>query len=146
MRAEVDEVLGKEHIKFEHLSKLHYITAVLRETLRITPSVPVFTIEAFEDTTIHCRGKSYKIPKGVGTQILVPQLHRDTKVWGEDVSAPFLTQIESATIDRMPDFFLGLKADVFRPERMLDGGFENAPVHHLVFLMMRLLDMPMLAT
>lgn len=87
VRAEVDEVLGKEPIKFEHLSKLPYINAVLRETLRITPSVPLFTVEAFKETTIGTGDKTYKIPINTGIQVLVAQMHRDTKVWGEDVSA-----------------------------------------------------------
>lgn len=63
-----------------------FATAVLRETLRITPSVPVFTVEAFEDTVVKSEEKEYKIPSKVGVTILVAQLHRDTKVWGDDVS------------------------------------------------------------
>ncbi|KIJ48393.1 hypothetical protein M422DRAFT_247731 [Sphaerobolus stellatus SS14] len=39
----------------------------------------------------------------VGVQVFVMRLHKDTSVWGEDV-------------------------EVFRPERMLNGGFERAPV------------------
>ncbi|KAF8588667.1 fatty acid hydroxylase [Ramaria rubella] len=102
VRDEVDKVLGKEPIKLEHLSKLPYITAVLRETLRLTPSVPIFTVEAFEETIVTNGDKKYKIPAETAVQVLAAQLHRDTKIWGDD-------------------------ADFFRPERMLDGGFERAP-------------------
>ncbi|KAF8520360.1 cytochrome P450 [Hysterangium stoloniferum] len=102
VRDEVDEVLGKEPIKPEHLGKLTYITAVLREVLRLTPSVPLFTVQPFEETTLTSNGKEYKVPFDVGIQIITAELHRDTNTWGED-------------------------ADKFRPERMLDGGFERAP-------------------
>jgi len=102
VRAEVDDVLGKDPIRPDHLTKLPYLTAVLRETLRITPSVTAFTLEPFEETVIKSEDKAYKIPADVGVTILAAQLHRDTKVWGDD-------------------------ADHFRPERMLDGGFERAP-------------------
>ncbi|KAF8585223.1 bifunctional P-450:NADPH-P450 reductase [Ramaria rubella] len=102
VRAEVDEVLGKEPIRIEHLNKLTYITAVLRETLRLTPSVPAFGIEAFKNTDVDSDGKTYTIPAGTPIRALVVQMHRDTKIWGPD-------------------------ADIWCPERMLDGGFESAP-------------------
>jgi Cytochrome P450 len=60
-------------------------TAVLRETLRITPSVTAFTVEAFEDTVVKSGDKEYTIPVDAGITVLAAQLHMDTKVWGEDV-------------------------------------------------------------
>jgi cytochrome P450/NADPH-cytochrome P450 reductase len=72
--------------------------------LRLTPSVPLFGLEGIGDLEVVVSdGNEYSIPKEAGIQIFVTQLHKDTKVWGEDV-------------------------EVFRPERMLDGGFEKAPV------------------
>ncbi|CAE6484242.1 unnamed protein product [Rhizoctonia solani] len=49
IRHEVDQVLGKEPIKFENLSKLSYINALLRETLRATPVLPQITVTSYED-------------------------------------------------------------------------------------------------
>ncbi|KAJ0285135.1 hypothetical protein COL922a_014358, partial [Colletotrichum nupharicola] len=49
---EVDEVVGQSVIEVSHLSKLPYITSVLRETLRLNATIPLFTVEAFEDTLL----------------------------------------------------------------------------------------------
>ncbi|KIJ52228.1 hypothetical protein M422DRAFT_243833 [Sphaerobolus stellatus SS14] len=104
VRAEVDTVLKGEPIRPDHLGKLTYITAVLHETLRLTPSIPTFSVEPVEDQIVTCEGKQYLIPKDTTVRIFTTQLHKDTKIWGEDV-------------------------DIFRPERMLDGGFEKVPVN-----------------
>ncbi|KIJ39879.1 hypothetical protein M422DRAFT_32485 [Sphaerobolus stellatus SS14] len=105
VRTEVDTVLRGEPIRPEHLGKLTYITAVLRETLRLRPPLPIFTVESVaEEEIVTCEGKQYIIPRDASTNVFVTQLHKDTSVWGED-------------------------AEVFRPERMLNGGFERAPVN-----------------
>ncbi|KIJ33095.1 hypothetical protein M422DRAFT_135929, partial [Sphaerobolus stellatus SS14] len=104
VRAEVDAVLKGEPIRPDHLGKLTYIAAVLRETLRLTPPLTSPAVEAMEDQIVTCEGKQYLIPKDVEVRIFTTQLHKDTKVWGEDV-------------------------DIFKPERMLDGGFEKVPVN-----------------
>ncbi|KIJ52218.1 hypothetical protein M422DRAFT_243823 [Sphaerobolus stellatus SS14] len=103
VRAEVDNVLKGEPIHPEHLESFHILPVpVLQETLRFTPSIPVFRLEVIEDKIVTSEGKQYLIPEDVCILVFVTQLHKDTSVWGEDV-------------------------DVFRPERMLDGGFERAP-------------------
>ncbi|KAF8606735.1 fatty acid hydroxylase [Ceratobasidium sp. AG-I] len=100
IRQEVDTVLGREPIKLEHLTKLPYISAVLRESLRLTPSIPQFTVEPYNDETIG-NGK-YHIKKGTFTTMLTSEIMLDTAVWGED-------------------------SREFKPERMLDGKFEAMP-------------------
>lgn len=40
---EVDRVVGRGRMKAEHLKELKYINAVLRETLRLTPTAPGFS-------------------------------------------------------------------------------------------------------
>ncbi|ELU42337.1 fatty acid hydroxylase, putative [Rhizoctonia solani AG-1 IA] len=52
IKQEVDTVLGKDKIKFEHLGQLTYITAVLRESLRLTPSIGEFIVTCSEDQVI----------------------------------------------------------------------------------------------
>lgn len=56
----------------------------MREALRLSPTIPVNAVQAFDDTVVD--GK-YLIPKGQLCAILLNQLHRDPKVWGDDVSA-----------------------------------------------------------
>ncbi|KAF2176744.1 NADPH-cytochrome P450 reductase-like protein [Zopfia rhizophila CBS 207.26] len=97
VQQEVDEVIGKSPLTVEHLSKLPYLNAVLRETLRLTPTAPSIGLQAKEDTII---GGKYPISKGTPMIALLAQLHRDPLVYGED-------------------------AGEFRPERMLDEEFDR---------------------
>jgi len=100
VRKEVDTVLQGKPIQPEHLGKLPYIVAVMREGLRLYPPAAVVGVTPFEDTVI---GGKYLMKKGNTAALQIPFLHRDPLVWGED-------------------------AEVFRPERMLDGKFEALPV------------------
>jgi cytochrome P450/NADPH-cytochrome P450 reductase len=97
VQQEVDEVLGDRVITVNMLSKLVYLDACIKEALRITPSINFFNRTATKDTTL--AGK-YFIKKGQLVTKLLRPFQRDPKIWGED-------------------------ADEFRPERMLDGGFER---------------------
>ncbi|KAH6949411.1 cytochrome P450 [Ilyonectria sp. MPI-CAGE-AT-0026] len=47
---EVDDIIGNGPIQVDHLSKLHFISAVLKETLRLNATIPIFTVESYEDT------------------------------------------------------------------------------------------------
>ncbi|OHF03048.1 cytochrome P450 [Colletotrichum orchidophilum] len=94
---EVDEVVGKGQIKVDHLSKLPYINGVLRETLRVNATIPVFTVEAFEDTVI---GGKYAVGGGETIINLLAKSHLDPAVFGED-------------------------ANEFKPERMMDENFNR---------------------
>ncbi|KAJ7259121.1 fatty acid hydroxylase [Mycena haematopus] len=100
LRAQIDEVLGDRQVQYEDFANLPYLIAVMRETLRITSTVPVRQTTPLEDTTIG--GGKYAVKKGVPILILAWELHRDPAVWGDD-------------------------AEEFRPERMLDGKFEALP-------------------
>ncbi|OCB91808.1 cytochrome P450 oxidoreductase OrdA-like protein [Sanghuangporus baumii] len=112
LREELDEVLGTEEPTLEDLGKMPYLTAVLRETLRLTPSAPARGVAPKEDTELvggdgnplNPINKKYAVKKD---QLLIVQIynaHRDPLVWGDD-------------------------AEVFRPERMLDDKFEGLPKH-----------------
>ncbi|USP74599.1 uncharacterized protein yc1106_01873 [Curvularia clavata] len=94
---EVDEVIGKGPITVDHLTKVPYLNAVLRESLRLQPTAPSVGITAKEDTTI---GGKYAVKAGVPIVALFPMIHRDPAAYGED-------------------------AEEFRPERMLDEEFEQ---------------------
>ncbi|KAF1937047.1 NADPH-cytochrome P450 reductase-like protein, partial [Clathrospora elynae] len=94
---EVDDVIGKGPITVDHLTKLPYLNAVLRESLRLQPTAPSIGLTAKEDTVI---GGKYAVKAGVPLLALFPIIHRDPVAYGED-------------------------AEEFRPERMLDEEFDR---------------------
>ncbi len=81
---EVDRVLGADlsaRPTYAQVNQLQYITQVLKETLRLWPTAPAYGIAAKEETII---GGKYKIKPQHNVSILLPMLHRDKSVWGED--------------------------------------------------------------
>lgn len=101
---EVDRVCGKERITTKHLTQLKYINAILRETLRLTPTAPAITRgprpENKESPVTVSNGK-WEVPRS-GVSCLIAKIQRDPNVYGDD-------------------------ADEFKPERMLDENFEKLP-------------------
>ncbi|KAL0481598.1 bifunctional P-450/NADPH-P450 reductase [Acrasis kona] len=98
---EVDTVLGSEKLQPHHLPKLVYLDQVLKETLRLWPTAPAFAVKPDKDELV---GSKYKIEKDEVTIVLIPLVHRDKKVWGED-------------------------AEEFKPERMSAEKFAALPKH-----------------
>jgi cytochrome P450/NADPH-cytochrome P450 reductase len=97
VQKEVDEVVGRGPVTVEHLTKLPYISAVLRETLRITSPITAFGLEAIDDTFL---GGKYLVKKGEVVTALLSRGHVDPVVYGSD-------------------------AQEFVPERMLDDEFAR---------------------
>ncbi|GMX61766.1 bifunctional P-450/NADPH--P450 reductase [Paenibacillus elgii] len=91
---EADRVLTDSFPSYSQVLQLHYIRMILNESLRLWPTAPGFELYAKEDTVI---GGKYRIRKGEGIGVILPQLHRDKAAWGAD-------------------------ADEFRPERFEDPG------------------------
>ncbi|ADZ70380.1 cytochrome P450 [Polymorphum gilvum] len=91
LHAELDSVLGDAPPSFADVARLPYTKAVIEETLRLYPPVPILAREAMADTTVG--GK--RIPKGTILMVVPWLLHRNPTLW--------------------PD------ADAFRPERFLEG-------------------------
>lgn len=98
-QTEVDEVVGEGPITVQHLSKLKYINAVLREALRLHPPAPAFTVRPKQDEII---GGKYHVTKDTPLACFLIATHRDPLVYGED-------------------------AEDFKPERMLDEPFGELP-------------------
>jgi cytochrome P450/NADPH-cytochrome P450 reductase len=88
------------------MSKLPYIEACLRETLRLTPTAPAITVQALPDAsgsnTVSIAGGKYEIKAGQPIICILPKIHRDPAVYGDD-------------------------AESFTPERMLDEPFSKLP-------------------
>ncbi|TID25135.1 fatty acid hydroxylase [Venturia nashicola] len=104
-QSEVDKIIGRGPITVEHMSQLPYISACLRETLRLTPTAPAWTVEPLptntESPTLIGGGK-YEVKPGTPLIAILPKIHSDPAVYGED-------------------------AEEFKPERMLDEPFSKLP-------------------
>ncbi|GAB7330350.1 hypothetical protein MBLNU13_g01982t1 [Cladosporium sp. NU13] len=101
-QAEVDKVLGNGPLDIKHIDKLKYIEAVLRETIRLHPTVTAIGRHTKSGKDELIGGGKYRIGAKDVAILGIAALHRDPAVWGED-------------------------ANDFRPERMLNGGFEALP-------------------
>ncbi|PES61577.1 NADPH--cytochrome reductase [Bacillus cereus] len=67
---------------YRQVKQLKYISMALSETLRLWPTAPAFSLYSKEDTIL---GGEYALKQGDEIMVLIPQLHRDKTVWGEDV-------------------------------------------------------------
>ena len=80
---EVDRVLGSDPSvppTYAQVNQLTYLGQVLKESLRLWPTAPVFALSPYKDTTI---GGTYRMKKPYQIVVLTPMLHRDPAVWGE---------------------------------------------------------------
>ena len=75
----------------------------MRESLRLAPTAPQRGVSPKEDVIIEGKSGRYEVKKGTTIVLHVTHTMRDVSVWGED-------------------------AEEFKPERMLNGGFEKLPV------------------
>ncbi|KAL6004856.1 hypothetical protein ACLOJK_005412 [Asimina triloba] len=79
VQEELAEVVGKDKVVEEsHISKLHYLEAVVKEVLRLHPALPLMVP--------HCPAEArvvggYTIPKGARVFINVWAVHRDPSIW-----------------------------------------------------------------
>ena len=74
----MDHVLGDgKDVSYDMLSELKYLEQVLKESLRLYPSVPFFGRELTEDVVL----EGVAIPAGTIVDIQVSVLHRDPANW-----------------------------------------------------------------
>ncbi|NWR68882.1 CP4V2 protein, partial [Centropus unirufus] len=76
---ELDEVFGNSErpVTMDDLKKLRYLECVVKEALRIFPSVPLFARTLRED----CNIRGYQVPKGTNVLIITYALHRDPEIF-----------------------------------------------------------------
>ena len=128
-RALVDEVLGDQMPRIEHLAQLRYIEQILMESLRIWPTAAVFGVKPLEDTVL--AGK-YPLTTEDTVLILEPMLHRDPNVW-DDPEAFRPERFAPENAEKLPPnawkpFGNGARACIGRPFAMQEA--------HLVLAMM----------
>ncbi|KAF7538586.1 hypothetical protein G7054_g2820 [Neopestalotiopsis clavispora] len=99
VREEVDRVIGTGPVTVEHMTKLPYIEAVLRETLRLDSPIPVLSRRTHKGDEM-LRGK-YLIKEDDACLVLLSKLHVDPAVYDDPME--------------------------FRPERMLSENFNKLP-------------------
>lgn len=96
---EADTVIGTGSITVDHMGKLPYIEGCLRETLRLHPTAPAFSVRAKGDQVLAGR---YKLQDSQVATVFLTGLHRDKAVYGAD-------------------------SDAFKPERMVGEKFSALP-------------------
>lgn len=103
LHAELDRVLGGRAPGFEDLANLPYTRAVVEETLRLYPPIPMLAREAASDTEV----TGVPVPKGSIVLVSPWVVHRHRAHWQDP--------------------------DVFRPERFLPGAPPPARFTYLPF-------------
>jgi cytochrome P450/NADPH-cytochrome P450 reductase len=79
---EVDRVFGTDpSVKptMKQVNGLTYVQQILKESLRMWPTAPAFSVLPYEDEIV---GGKYFLRKRSQVTLLLPMLHRDPSVWG----------------------------------------------------------------
>ncbi len=124
----VDDVLGDELPRVEHLAQLKYIEQLLMETLRLWPTAPAFAVKPAEDTVL---GGRYPLTARDTLLVLQPMLHRDPAVWGDDAEAFEPDRFSQENAEKLPPnawkpFGNGARACIGRPFAMQEAQLVTA--------------------
>ncbi|KAJ9158738.1 hypothetical protein P3X46_024295 [Hevea brasiliensis] len=123
LREEIESVVGTNRLVEESdIPNLHYLQAVVKETMRLHPLVPAIPRECRED----CKIEGYDIPKETVVWINVYSIMRDPKLWNnpnEFCPERFLQEHENQKEIKRQNFS-------FLP---FGGGRRMCPGSHLAF-------------
>ncbi|AGS73266.1 cytochrome P450 [Streptomyces collinus] len=99
-RAEVDRVWGDTaEPGYDQVAKLRYVRRVLDESLRLWPTAPAYAREAKQDTVL---AGEHPMRRGAWALVLLPMLHRDREVWGEDAERFDPDRFEAGAVRARP--------------------------------------------
>jgi cytochrome P450 len=80
LQKELTSVVGsKLYVEHSDVGRLPYLRAVIRETLRLHPVVPLVPNEAEQTVKVH----GHTVPKGCTVLVNIWAVHRDAGVWPE---------------------------------------------------------------
>ncbi|KDN37558.1 hypothetical protein RSAG8_10075, partial [Rhizoctonia solani AG-8 WAC10335] len=83
-----DEITGRlgasNNPTSDDLKEMKYLRAVLNETLRLFPAVPVNLRTAAKSTILKLNGKQYYVPAGTSMTWSTLMMHRRKDLWGPD--------------------------------------------------------------
>ncbi|CAL5080301.1 unnamed protein product [Urochloa decumbens] len=82
LQEELRSVLGSkaQHVEYSDVDRLPYLRAVIRETLRLHPVVPLVPNVAEATVEIH----GHAVPKGCTVLVNLWAVHRDAAAWGPE--------------------------------------------------------------
>ena len=104
-RDEIDAVIGDGPFTQDHVSQLHYVAGLVRETLRLSCAAPGFNIEPIpkpgDESPVLLAGGKYQVAHNQPMIIVLAGVNRDPAVFDEPLA--------------------------FRPERMVGEAFERLP-------------------
>ncbi|XP_034241074.1 cytochrome P450 4c3-like [Thrips palmi] len=75
--AELDSVIGDRPISLEDLPQLHYLNRVMKEVMRMLPTIPIVARQCYEETKVCGR----TIPAGTTVFLNMFAVHRDPRYW-----------------------------------------------------------------
>ena len=100
---EVDRVIGKRPITYKDISKLPYIEACMRESLRMWPTAPGFTIKSLPgETGSIILGGQYAVPSGAPIFCVLPAIGRDHEVFGSDADQFIPKRMQAESFEKLP--------------------------------------------
>lgn len=126
---EVDQVVGRRPITFKDMSNLPYIEACLRESLRLWPTAPAFTLTPVPGTTGPVIiGGEYQILPDQPIVVVLPAIGRDHEVYGPDANEYKPDRMYGENFTKLPPnawkpFGNGVRGCIGRPFAWQEGMF-----------------------